>query len=216
MNRRHKCGNTSLWEAAFHGREDTVAALLAAGADANVYADDGGGPLHWAVSKGHGAVVEVLLAHGADPNALRNGDYSVLAAAIVKGDAAVVRRLVEAGAAVDHRYFGRLMPEYARYCGQTEIADWLRRWRRTKPADPLRCVFGKPFRPVAFDPRWRTSDVLGLARGIDDERGFDRLPILADALMDAGCDGEEILAHCRSDGQHVRGCWVVDLVLGKQ
>jgi hypothetical protein len=80
----------------------------------------------------------------------------------------------------------------------------------------IRDLFANPFRPVAFDPRWRTSDVVGLARAIYDDRAFDRLPILADALMDAGCDDEQILAHCRSDGPHVRGCWVVDLVLGKE
>jgi hypothetical protein len=77
-------------------------------------------------------------------------------------------------------------------------------------------VFGNPFRPVTFDPRWRTSDVLGLARAIYEDRAFDRLPILADALMDTGCADEQILDHCRGDGSHVRGCWVVDLVLGKE
>jgi hypothetical protein len=80
----------------------------------------------------------------------------------------------------------------------------------------IRCIFGNPFRPVTFDPRWRTSDVLGLARAIYDDRAFDRLPILADALMDAGCGDEQVLGHCRGDGPHVRGCWVVDLVLEKE
>jgi hypothetical protein len=79
----------------------------------------------------------------------------------------------------------------------------------------LREIFGNPFRTQLADPRWLTTDVLGLARGIYDDRAFDRLPVLADALIDAGCDDEAILAHCRSDGPHVRGCWVVDLVLGK-
>jgi hypothetical protein len=79
----------------------------------------------------------------------------------------------------------------------------------------IRDLFGNPFRPVAFDPRWRTADTVGLARGIYDERAFDRLPLLADALMDAGCADEQVLGHCRSEGPHVRGCWVVDLVLGK-
>ncbi len=78
-----------------------------------------------------------------------------------------------------------------------------------------RDVFGNPFRPPACDPRWRSADAVGLARGIYDDRAFDRLPILADALLDAGCDDGDLLAHCRSDGPHVRGCWVVDLVLGK-
>jgi hypothetical protein len=79
----------------------------------------------------------------------------------------------------------------------------------------LRCLFN-PFRPVAIDPSWLTSDVLALARSIYDERAFDGMPILADALQDAGCDNEHILNHCRSEGQHVRGCWVVDLLLGKK
>ena len=57
--------------------------------------------------------------------------------------------------------------------------------------------------------------MVGLARAFYDDRAFDRLPLLADALMDAGCASEEILAHCRSEGPHFRGCWVVDLALGK-
>ena len=80
----------------------------------------------------------------------------------------------------------------------------------------IRDIFGNPFRPVTFDARWRTSDVVGLARAIYDEQAFERMPILADALMDAGCEDEQIIGHCRGDGPHVRGCWVVDLVLGKK
>jgi hypothetical protein len=78
-------------------------------------------------------------------------------------------------------------------------------------------IFGPlPFRDVAIAPGWRTSDVLALARGIYDEKAFDRLPILADALQDAGCDNDEILNHCRAaNWEHVRGCWVLDLVLGR-
>jgi hypothetical protein len=63
-------------------------------------------------------------------------------------------------------------------------------------------------------PRWRTSDVRALARGIHRDQAFDRLPILADALQDAGCDDETVLAHCRAGTGHLRGCWVVDLALG--
>jgi hypothetical protein len=77
-------------------------------------------------------------------------------------------------------------------------------------------IFGNPFRPVTLDPRWLSSTVLDLARTIYDERLWGRMPILADALMDAGCDSEEILNHCRGPGPHVRGCWVVDLLLGKE
>jgi hypothetical protein len=80
----------------------------------------------------------------------------------------------------------------------------------------LRDIFGNPFRPVAADPRWLTSTAVALARAIYDDRAFDRLPILADALEDAGCDNADILSHLRGDGPHVRGCWALDLVLGKE
>jgi hypothetical protein len=80
----------------------------------------------------------------------------------------------------------------------------------------LRDIFGNPFRPVAFDPAWRSSTALAIATGIYDERAFDRLPILADAIQDTGCENEELLNHLRSDGPHVKGCWALDLVLGKE
>lgn len=80
----------------------------------------------------------------------------------------------------------------------------------------VRDIFGNPFRPVAFDPAWRTDTVLALARQMYESREFSAMPILADALQDAGCDNPDVLNHCRGDGSHVRGCWVVDLVLGKE
>ncbi len=76
-------------------------------------------------------------------------------------------------------------------------------------------IFGNPFRPVPRDPSWLTSDVMMLARGMYESRDFAAMPILADALQDAGCQRAEVLDHCRGSGPHVRGCWVVDLVLGK-
>ena len=79
----------------------------------------------------------------------------------------------------------------------------------------IRDIFGNPFRPVTLEPAWRTATVTSLAQTIYDERAFDRLPILADALEDAGCTNADILGHSRGGGEHVRGCWVVDLVLGK-
>lgn len=77
-------------------------------------------------------------------------------------------------------------------------------------------VFGNPFRPVSADPRWLTSTVVALAEGIYQDLAFDRMPILADALEEAGCDNADILSHCRGDGPHVRGCWVVDLLTGRK
>jgi len=81
----------------------------------------------------------------------------------------------------------------------------------------LHDIFGPlPFREVAILPEWLTSDVTALARGIYDEKAFDRMPILADALQDAGCDNDEVLTHCRRENwEHTRGCWVIDLLLGR-
>ncbi|QEL15886.1 hypothetical protein [Limnoglobus roseus] len=79
----------------------------------------------------------------------------------------------------------------------------------------FRDIFGNPFRPVTFSPSWLTPTTVAIAEAIYADRAFDRVPILADALQDAGCEEEAILAHCRGDGVHVRGCWVVDGVLGK-
>ena len=80
-------------------------------------------------------------------------------------------------------------------------------------------IFGIPFRPTPSLPiavlAWNDRTVLRIAQGIYEERAFDSLAILADALLDAGCDNEELMAHCRAAGPHVRGCWAVDLILGK-
>jgi hypothetical protein len=90
-----------------------------------------------------------------------------------------------------------------------------------RPAQPdlLRDLFGSPFRPAPpLAPAilaWNGGTVPKLAAAIYDERAFDRLPVLADALEDAGCADAGILSHCRGGGEHVRGCWVVDLMLGK-
>jgi hypothetical protein len=79
----------------------------------------------------------------------------------------------------------------------------------------LREVVGNPHRPVALDPLWRTPTVARLAEGIYADRAFDRMAYLGDALEEAVCTEPAILAHCRSDAGHVRGCWVVDLLLGR-
>ncbi len=80
----------------------------------------------------------------------------------------------------------------------------------------LRDIFGNPFRPINFNPVWLTSTAVAIAQGMYESRDFSAMPILADALQDAGCDNDDILTHCRDAQQvHVRGCWVVDHVLGK-
>jgi hypothetical protein len=80
----------------------------------------------------------------------------------------------------------------------------------------IRDIFGDPSAPVAFSPAWRTDVAVTLARTMYESRDFSAMPILADAIQDAGCDNEEVLNHCRDTSlTHVRGCWVTDLVLGK-
>jgi hypothetical protein len=92
-------------------------------------------------------------------------------------------------------------------------------WRREQAAHAslLREVRSNPYRPISLNPSWHTSDVLLIAHGIYESRDYFAMPILADALQDAGCDNPDILGHCRNTSlTHVRGCWVVDLVLGKE
>jgi hypothetical protein len=83
----------------------------------------------------------------------------------------------------------------------------------------LRDILGNPFRPVAIDPawlRWHDRAVVHIAQTIYDQHRFQDLRLLADALEEAGCTDPAILGHCRGQGEHVRGCWVVDLVLDKK
>jgi hypothetical protein len=82
----------------------------------------------------------------------------------------------------------------------------------------LRCLFGNPFRPVVIEPARRDANggtVVKVAQSIYDERRFSDLPILADALEEAGCTDEEIIGHCRHDWEHFRGCHVLDAILAK-
>src|SRR5262249_8541137 len=94
--------------------------------------------------------------------------------------------------------------------GKTERRSEVGPWQ----AALLRDIFGNPFRPVAIDRTIHRPDgtVALFAEAVYDDRTFDRLPILADALEEAGCTDAAILEHCRGPGPHVRGCWVVDLV----
>jgi hypothetical protein len=83
----------------------------------------------------------------------------------------------------------------------------------------MRDLFGfLPFRLINIPPDWMTwndATIPKLSKEIYEVPAFDRLPILADALEEAGCNDADILNHCRRQGEHVRGCWAVDLLLGK-
>jgi hypothetical protein len=115
-------------------------------------------------------------------------------------------------------FFGRNARETVTRTVHAPRPSWTIDWQEALLVQPplFREIFGNPFRPVVLDSSWLTSDVVALARGIYEERAFDRMPILGDALQDAGCENDDILAHCRGEGPHVRGCWVVDLVLGRE
>jgi hypothetical protein len=87
----------------------------------------------------------------------------------------------------------------------------------------LREIAGNPFRPVAFDPVWRTPVVARLAQAAYDERILPsghldpaRLAVVTGALEEAGCSDPAIRDHLRGSGPHARGCWVVDLILDKE
>jgi hypothetical protein len=106
-----------------------------------------------------------------------------------------------------------VLTEYHSQIGVGPAAD-----EQDYQCDVLREIVGNPFRPVSLSPAWLTwhgGTIPKLAQAIYDERTFDRLPILADALEGAGCTDAEILGHCRGPGPHVRGCFVVDALLGK-
>jgi hypothetical protein len=128
-----------------------------------------------------------------------------------------LRRAAERTATRAHR-------ERLRRCG--EVHQWLdwtlgigKRTAELKAATAAlaREIFGNPFRPVGFAPEWRTDTAVALAKQMYRSRDFSAMPILADALQDAGCNNDDVLNHCRDPKQvHVRGCWVVDLVICKE
>jgi hypothetical protein len=118
----------------------------------------------------------------------------------------------------------RLSPYFLSSClgCVLELATWRegvsKEDERRRLCDLLRDVVGNPFRPPAFDPALRAAKgglILSMAQDMYAARRFDDLPVLADALEEAGCADKDLLAHCRAGGEHARGCWVVDLVLDK-
>jgi hypothetical protein len=113
----------------------------------------------------------------------------------------------------DAFYVARDAGEFAEY-GKKGVAYDL---TQAAQAGLARDILGPlAFRPLVPDPNWLTSTVAALAHQMYDSRDFSAMPILADALQDAGCDHPDILGHCRGPGPHVRGCWVVDLLLGRE
>jgi len=79
----------------------------------------------------------------------------------------------------------------------------------------IHCLFGNPFRPRPVCDGWLTPELTALADGIYAQRDFNRMPLLADALEASDCKNADLIEHCRSGREHARGCWVVDLLLGR-
>lgn len=96
--------------------------------------------------------------------------------------------------------------------GLTE-EEWAAEFRGV--ADLLRCIFGNPFRPTTINPAWLSPNVVSLAQTIYDDRDFDVMSILSDALEESGCQDADILGHLRLPGEHARGCWAIDPILGE-
>jgi hypothetical protein len=94
--------------------------------------------------------------------------------------------------------------------------EWIGPREHEQHIELLREVFGNPFRPIRLPPHWLSATVVGLAQSAYVTRAFDLLPNLADALEEAGCDHDLLLAHLRSSSRHVLGCWAVDLLLQKE
>src|SRR5262249_24092352 len=117
--------------------------------------------------------------------------------------------------------------------GASSMQDWLARWAVHCAAGPkvlppgqgflkqaqfrplLREIMGDIYAPITFDGEWRSLAVTGIAQTIYQGKDFAAMPILADALEEAGCTEADILNHCREDTTHYRGCWVIDLILNK-
>jgi hypothetical protein len=144
-------------------------------------------------------------------------------------DLLLARRDAEASFREDRAAFGAVaatsLAAWDAAQGAVEAVDYLG-WdvheegeeREIGQASLARDIFN-PFRRVRISPFWllfQEGAVPKLVRTIYDDRAFDRLPLLADALDDGGCTNADILSHCRSPGPHMRGCWVIDLLLDRE
>lgn len=105
--------------------------------------------------------------------------------------------------------------EAARAASAALKGGWAAGGRKTFECDLVRDLFGNPFRPVKIEQRLLIPKVERIAQAIYQDRDFELMPVLSDALEEAGCANADILEHCRMEPLHVRGCWLIDLLLGK-
>jgi len=153
-----------------------------------------------------------------------------------RGTRAYMRSLMQNGFSSEEKQVGKALwqalwieetPQLPRWLLAAMVADSVASTNSTLRDQAVRSqlvailsdLFGNPFRPAPVDHHWLTYNggtVGNLAQAIDRDRDFGRLPILADALEDAGCTSEDMLLHCRSGATHIRGCWVVDRLVGNE
>jgi hypothetical protein len=122
-----------------------------------------------------------------------------------------------------HAYFSEVWVSQNLHAATEQVKAQARRQSHAELAVLLCELFGNPFRPATLNLAWQTAQVVALAQAAYDERELPsgtldpvRLAVLADALEEAGCTDKTILDHLRGPGPHVRGCWVIDLLLGKE
>jgi hypothetical protein len=137
--------------------------------------------------------------------------------AVLKLDAEEAAQLASIYLA-DYYYF-RAIEDRPGTTGEWQLAEAAKQEEQLKQLASMRDLFHDLARPTGpSDPawlRWNDGMVVKIAQGIYDERAFDRMPILHDALLDAGCTKEVLLAHCLNPAGHVRGCWVIDQLTGR-
>jgi hypothetical protein len=187
-------GETLLHVAAGQGHLELAALLLELGADVNAYCPEGI-PLHDAAHSGSYEMAKFLVESGSELDRQEcRGRTAVDIASNPAHNWAAVKYLISVGAVPN----------------QESTLENIRVMRESGLWDEL------SIHPATFAPQWRTDTAVALARQMYESHDFGAMPILADALQDAGCEDASILNHCRDEGPHVRGCWVLGLVLGKE
>jgi hypothetical protein len=177
---------------------------------------EGQSPTPW-LRYEHEAVAAVTLVHRTEAVPGRLG--AIMAAGRARAGAAVWRRHVDSLGGVLRVKPEEFAPleEVVRTCDRFFLSSE-RAAEAARQAELLRDIVGNPFRPVHAEPdwlAWHDGVIVRLAQTIYDGRRFQDLPVLGDALEDAGCTDVEILSHCRGGGLHVRGCRVIDILTGR-
>jgi hypothetical protein len=148
-----------------------------------------------------------------------NEQLLALRAALATCHANTFRAALEAAKQIAQAAVNRCPPQViVNKAARRRAAEAARGQQHRDTCRLLREMIGNPFWPVAIPPSWlawHEGLIPSMARRMYDERHFAELPVLADALEDAGCEDADILDHCRGGGPHVRGCWVLDALLGK-